>query len=81
MTFAMYPLTEAMPLFRAAPTRPCSTPPNAPATAIPYSCRKGVCSTCEGELRRGGVTVGSKPDSQVPTPPFCCARPNRHPTF
>jgi NAD(P)H-flavin reductase/ferredoxin len=28
--------------------------------SIPYSCRKGVCSTCEGELRRGTVAVGSK---------------------
>jgi NAD(P)H-flavin reductase/ferredoxin len=28
--------------------------------SIPYSCRKGVCSTCEGQLRRGSVAVGSK---------------------
>ena len=28
--------------------------------SLPYSCRKGVCSTCEGELRRGTISVGSK---------------------
>jgi NAD(P)H-flavin reductase/ferredoxin len=28
--------------------------------SIPYSCRKGVCSTCEGRLCGGIVAVGSK---------------------
>jgi NAD(P)H-flavin reductase/ferredoxin len=28
--------------------------------SLPYSCRKGVCSTCEAELRSGSVTVGSR---------------------
>src|ERR1700748_3076679 len=30
--------------------------------SLPYSCRKGICSTCEAELCRGGVTVGGKQD-------------------
>ncbi len=44
--------------------------------SIPYSCRKGVCSTCEGQLCRGTVAVGSKeflgPDTAVL---FCQAKP------
>src|SRR3979490_255557 len=28
--------------------------------SLPYSCRKGVCSTCEAELCRGDVGLGSK---------------------
>jgi NAD(P)H-flavin reductase/ferredoxin len=28
--------------------------------ALPYSCRKGVCSTCEAGLRAGTVEVGSR---------------------
>ncbi len=28
--------------------------------ALPYSCRKGVCSTCESGLRSGIVSVGSR---------------------
>src|SRR3979409_2697134 len=27
--------------------------------SLPYSCRKGVCSTCEAELCRGDVALGS----------------------
>jgi NAD(P)H-flavin reductase/ferredoxin len=44
--------------------------------SIPYSCRKGVCSTCEGQLCGGTVAVGSKeylgPDAAVL---FCQAKP------
>jgi NAD(P)H-flavin reductase/ferredoxin len=44
--------------------------------SLPYSCRKGVCSACEGELRRGTIAVGSKefagPKGDVL---FCQARP------
>jgi NAD(P)H-flavin reductase/ferredoxin len=28
--------------------------------SLPYSCRKGICSTCEAELCRGDVALGSK---------------------
>jgi NAD(P)H-flavin reductase len=28
--------------------------------SLPYSCRKGICSTCEAGLRRGKVTSGAK---------------------
>jgi NAD(P)H-flavin reductase/ferredoxin len=28
--------------------------------SLPYSCRKGICSTCEAELCRGGVASGGK---------------------
>jgi NAD(P)H-flavin reductase/ferredoxin len=30
--------------------------------SLPYSCRKGICSTCEAELCRGSVASGGKPD-------------------
>src|ERR1700716_1480572 len=28
--------------------------------SLPYSCRKGICSTCEAELCRGDVASGAK---------------------
>lgn len=45
--------------------------------AIPYSCRKGICSSCEGELVAGTVTVRGRgpvaaPDDAVL---LCQARP------
>ena len=44
--------------------------------ALPYSCRKGVCATCEGGLRAGRVALGR---SEVASGPaegvkFCLAR-------
>src|ERR1700716_1587081 len=44
--------------------------------SLPYSCRKGVCSTCEGELRRGTVSLGSKQlDGPAGGVLLCQARP------
>jgi NAD(P)H-flavin reductase/ferredoxin len=28
--------------------------------SLPYSCRKGICATCEAELRRGTIALGAK---------------------
>lgn len=45
--------------------------------SLPYSCRKGVCSSCEGGLRDGVVSVGA---ARVAAPKddvlFCQAKPD-----
>ena len=44
--------------------------------SLPYSCRKGICSTCEAGLRHGKVASGA---SQMTAPAggvlLCQARP------
>jgi NAD(P)H-flavin reductase/ferredoxin len=44
--------------------------------SLPYSCRKGICSTCEADLRQGRVALGAKqmtgPASEVL---LCQAKP------
>jgi NAD(P)H-flavin reductase len=44
--------------------------------SLPYSCRKGICSTCEAELRGGSIVTGAKqttgPASEVL---LCQAKP------
>jgi len=44
--------------------------------SLPYSCRKGVCSSCEGSLRDGVVRVGA---GEIAAPKadvlFCQAKP------
>ncbi|MCC4254486.1 2Fe-2S iron-sulfur cluster-binding protein [Sphingobium naphthae] len=44
---------------------------------LPYSCRKGVCASCEGGLRGGSVTIGRSATASSPAEnvKFCIARP------
>lgn len=45
--------------------------------ALPYSCRKGVCASCEGKLASGSVAVGRGATTCGPAVhvKFCIARP------
>src|SRR5436305_15162328 len=41
--------------------------------SLPYSCRKGVCSTCEAGLRAGTVEIGAR-SIEVPAPAVLLCR-------
>ena len=45
--------------------------------SLPYSCRKGICSTCEAELRDGKVVFGTQADRRRPASEvlLCQAKP------
>ncbi len=46
--------------------------------AIPYSCRKGICSSCEGDLIAGAVSVRGRGPATAPASGvlFCQSRPS-----
>jgi NAD(P)H-flavin reductase/ferredoxin len=62
--------------FPAEPGETVLDPAERAGYSLPYSCRKGVCSTCEARLRAGIVDIGSRsiegPASAVL---LCRARP------
>src|SRR5947209_4512606 len=45
--------------------------------SLPYSCRKGVCSTCEAGLRAGTVEIGARSiEGPAPAVLLCRAKPS-----
>jgi NAD(P)H-flavin reductase/ferredoxin len=64
-------------VFPCEPDEPVLDAAERAGFALPYSCRKGVCSTCEGGLRAGAVDVRGRGGLDAPADGvlLCRARP------